>query len=154
MHDVGKLGIADSILLKKGSLTPTEYEIIKGHCEIGGDLLKGGNSKLLKIARAVALTHHEHWDGSGYPVGMPGRKIPLAGRIVAICDVFDALTSQRPYKKPWKFEEAVKEIVRLNNTKFDPQIVTLFMQNLSAIRKVHDQFSKSSDQFYSIPEAV
>lgn len=154
MHDLGKLGIADSILLKKGSLTPKEYEIIKEHCEIGGDLLKGGNSKLLKIARAVALTHHEHWDGSGYPKGMPGKKIPLAGRIVAICDVFDALTSQRPYKEAWKFEEAVKEIQRLNNTFFDPQIVKLFIQNLSEIRKVYDQFSKSNEKFHSIPEAV
>lgn len=154
MHDVGKLGIADSILLKKGSLTPKEYEIIKGHCEMGGDLLKGGNSKLLKIARAVALTHHEHWDGSGYPKGMPGKKIPLAGRIVAICDVFDALTSQRPYKEAWKFEEAVKEIQRLNNTFFDPQIVKLFIQNLSEIRKVYDQFSKSNEEFYSIPKAI
>jgi len=154
MHDVGKLGIADSILLKKGSLTPKEYEIIKGHCEMGGDLLKGGNSKLLKIARAVALTHHEHWDGSGYPKGMPGKKIPLAGRIVAICDVFDALTSQRPYKEAWKFEEAVKEIQRLNNTFFDPQIVKLFIQNLSEIRKVYDQFSKSNEEFHSIPEAI
>ena len=154
MHDVGKLGIADSILIKKGSLTPKEYEIIKGHCEMGGDLLKGGNSKLLKIARAVALTHHEHWDGSGYPKGMPGKKIPLAGRIVAICDVFDALTSQRPYKEAWKFEEAVKEIQRLNNTFFDPQIVKLFIQNLSEIRKIYDQFSKSNEEFHSIPEVI
>ena len=154
MHDVGKLGIADSILLKKGSLTPKEYEIIKGHCEMGGDLLKGGNSKLLKIARAVALTHHEHWDGSGYPKGMPGKEIPLAGRIVAICDVFDALTSQRPYKEAWKFEEAVKEIQRLNNTFFDPQIVKLFIQNLSEIRKVYDQFPKSNEEFHSIPKAI
>jgi len=153
MHDVGKLGIADSILLKQGSLTPQEYEIIKGHCEIGGDLLKGGNSKLLKIARAVALTHHEQWDGSGYPMGMSGKKIPLAGRIVAICDVFDALTTQRPYKEAWKFERAVKEIKRLNNTYFDPQIVTLFNQNLSSIRKVYDLFSKSNEALYSIPEA-
>ena len=154
MHDVGKLGIADSILLKRGSLTPKEYEIIKGHCEMGGDLLKGGNSKLLKIARTVALTHHERWDGSGYPMGMPGKKIPLAGRIVAICDVFDALTSQRPYKEAWDFEVAIKEIQRLNNTFFDPQIVKLFIQNLSEIRKIYDQFSKSNEELPSIPEAI
>ena len=154
MHDVGKLGISDSILLKKGSLTSKEYEIIKGHCEMGGDLLKGGNSKLLKIARAVALTHHEQWDGSGYPMGMSGDEIPLAGRIVAICDVFDALTTQRPYKEAWSFEDAIKEIQRLNNTYFDPQIVNLFIQNLSAIRKVYDQFSKSKDEFHSNFEAI
>jgi HD-GYP domain-containing protein (c-di-GMP phosphodiesterase class II) len=154
MHDLGKLGIADSILLKKGSLTSKEYEIIKGHCEMGGDLLKGNNSKLLEFARAVALTHHEHWDGSGYPTGMPGKKIPLVGRIVAICDVFDALTTQRPYKEAWEFDEAVKEIQRLNNIFFDPQIVNLFIQNLSAIRKVYDHFSKLNEKFHSISEAI
>lgn len=145
MHDVGKLGIADSILLKKGPLTPKEYKIIKEHCKIGGDLLKGGNSRLLKVARVVALTHHEQWDGSGYPMGLFGKKIPLYGRIVAICDIFDALTTQRPYKKAWKFEEAVKEIQSLNNKYFDPQIMNLFIQNVSTIRKVYDQFSKSND---------
>ena len=121
---------------------------------MGGNLLKGGNSKLLKIARTVALTHHERWDGSGYPMGMPGKKIPLAGRIVAICGVFDALTSQRPYKEAWDFEVAIKEIQRLNNTFFDPQIVKLFIQNLSEIRKVYDQFSKSNEELPSIPEAI
>ena len=154
MHDVGKVGIADSILLKEGALTDEEYEIIKGHCEIGGDLLKGGNSKLLKIARAVALTHHEQWDGSGYPLGMSGNKIPLAGRIVAICDVFDALTTQRPYKKAWRFDEAVKEVRRMNNTYFDPKIVHLFNQSLPVIRKVYDRFSRSNEEFYSICEAI
>ena len=154
MHDVGKVGIADSILLKKGSLTLKEYEIIKGHCEIGGDLLKGGSSKLLKIARVVALTHHEHWDGSGYPMGLSGKKIPLVGRIVAICDIFDALTTQRPYKKAWQFEEAVKEIQRLNNKYFDPQIVNIFVHNISKIRKVYDQFSKTNEEFFSISKAI
>ena len=154
MHDLGKLGIADSILLKKGSLTSREYEIIKGHCQIGGDLLKGGNSKLLKIAHTVALTHHEHWDGSGYTMGMPGKKIPLVGRIVAVCDVFDALTTQRPYKEAWEFEEAVKEIQRLNHTFFDPRIVHLFIESLPAIRRVYDHFSKSNEEFYSISDAI
>lgn len=137
MHDVGKLGISDSILLKEGPLTPEEYDVIKGHCELGSNLLDGGKSDLLQVARAIALTHHEHWDGSGYPAGLRRGKIPLAGRIAAVCDVFDALISERPYKKAWEFEEAVAEIARLRGIKFDPEIVDVFVKSLADVKRIY-----------------
>ena len=141
MHDVGKLGISDSILLKEGPLTPGEYDVIKGHCKLGSNLLDGGKSDLLKVARAIALTHHEHWDGSGYPAGQRQGEIPLAGRIAAVCDVFDALTSERPYKKAWEFEEAVAEIARLRGINFDPEIVDVFMKSLSDLKRVYLEYA-------------
>ncbi|MFO7754148.1 MAG: HD domain-containing phosphohydrolase [Desulfobacteraceae bacterium] len=145
MHDVGKLGISDSILLKEGPLTPGEYDVIKGHCELGSDLLDGGKSDLLKVARTIALTHHEHWDGSGYPSGLRRGQIPLAGRIAAVCDVFDALTSERPYKKAWKFDEAVREIARLRGVNFDPEIVDVFMNSLSDLKRVYMEYAGNGE---------
>ena len=136
MHDVGKLGIADSVLLKNGPLSAEEFSIIKGHCHKGAELLSGASSKLLQVARVIALTHHERWDGSGYPQGLQGGKIPLAGRLAAICDVFDALTSDRPYKVAWEFDEAVDEIQRLKGVYFDPQLVDHFSRNTPAMRRV------------------
>ena len=106
MHDVGKLGIADSILQKPGPLSCSEFEIIKTHCRVGSNILSGGKSTLLKVAQSIALNHHERWDGSGYPQGLTKKKIPLTSRITSICDVFDALTSPRPYKKAWSREKA------------------------------------------------
>lgn len=141
MHDVGKLGISDSILLKEGPLTVQEYDVIKGHCELGSNLLDGGKSDLLKVARAIALTHHERWDGSGYPSGLRRAEIPLAGRIAAVCDVFDALLSERPYKKAWEFDEAVAEIVRLKGVNFDPKIVDVFMRSLSDVKRVYLEYA-------------
>ncbi len=139
MHDVGKVGIADAILLKEGPLTSDEFDIIKTHCQLGADLLQGGDSKLLKVAHVIALTHHERWDGSGYPHGIKARKIPLAGRITALCDVFDALTSPRCYKETWSFEKATNEITKLSDVHFDPQLVDLFMKNLPKIRQIHQE---------------
>ena len=110
MHDVGKIGISDNILLKPSKLNPAEFSTMKSHSRIGAELLSGPNSSLLKVAKNIALTHHEKWDGSGYPHGLSGTKIPLAGRIVALCDVFDALTSARPYKDPWPINQAVDEL--------------------------------------------
>ena len=142
MHDVGKIGIPDNILLKEGKLTPEEYDIIKTHCQLGYNLLDGGRSKLLTIAKAIALTHHEHWDGSGYPCGLAGNDIPLAGRITAICDVFDALTSERPYKEAWEIERAVEEIIRLRGKNFDPRLVDIFLKSLSAIKQVYEGYAE------------
>lgn len=137
MHDVGKLGIDDSILRKQGPLSPQEFEIIKTHCQVGADLLGGSGSFLLQVARTIALSHHERWDGSGYPQGLAGLKIPLASRITSICDVFDALTTERPYKNAWRFEDAVCEVARLSDSSFDPKLVDLFMKNLPEIKKIY-----------------
>lgn len=142
MHDVGKVGIPDNILLKKGKLTPKEYDVIKTHCKLGYELLDGGDSQLLKIAKTIALTHHERWDGSGYPSGIKGDDIPVTGRITAICDVFDALTSERPYKKPWTVKEAVEEITRLSGVNFDPHMVTIFKESLPAIEQVYREHAE------------
>jgi putative two-component system response regulator len=136
MHDVGKLGIADSILQKPGPLSQAEFEIIKTHCQVGANLLSDGKSTLLRVAQSIAFSHHERWDGSGYPRGLENRQIPLTSRITSICDVFDALTSERPYKKAWRFDDAVDEIWRLRKTYFDPNLVDLFMKNVPEIRKV------------------
>lgn len=126
MHDVGKIGIPDQILLKPGKLNDEEWRIMKTHTQIGARLLEGHSSELLRMAAKVALTHHERWDGTGYPTGLAGADIPLEGRIVAICDVFDALLSERPYKRAWTYDETLDEINRLSNTQFDPQVVHCF----------------------------
>lgn len=137
MHDVGKIGISDRILLKPSKLTRQEFELMKTHCEIGAELLSGHTSDLLRVAKKIALTHHEKWDGSGYPNGLDKEGIPLAGRITAVCDVFDALTSQRPYKDPWSVDDAVAELKRGKGAHFDPHLVDLFIQKLPQIRKAH-----------------
>jgi putative two-component system response regulator len=139
LHDVGKIGIADSILLKPGKLTQPEFLIMQEHTTIGAELLSGHHSTLLKVARFIALTHHERWDGGGYPKGLREREIPLAGRITALCDVFDALTSPRPYKEAWPFEQAVHEIWRGKGSHFDPRLVDCFMQNLPTIKQIYGQ---------------
>lgn len=142
MHDIGKLGISDEILLKQEKLTPQEWEIMKTHVTIGVEILSGHHSELMEMARIVALTHHEKWDGSGYPYGLKGEKIPLVGRIVALADVFDALTSIRPYKKAWPVEQALTEIEAQSGRHFDPQLVSLFKQNLSQILRIKEQYAE------------
>ncbi|PLX51059.1 MAG: hypothetical protein C0613_01705 [Desulfobulbaceae bacterium] len=136
MHDIGKLGIDDSILRKPGPLSFQEFEVIKSHCQVGAELLQESSSSLLQVARSIALTHHERWDGSGYPQGLARLQIPLASRITSICDVFDALTSERPYKPAWRFEDAVHEVKRLKNIYFDPKLVDLFEKNIPKIKRV------------------
>lgn len=128
MHDVGKIGIPDSILLKPGKLTEFESEIMKKHAQIGADILSGSNSYLMQMASIVALTHHEHWDGSGYPAGLSGKSIPLEGRICAIADVYDALTSVRSYKKPWTIPSAVAYIKENKGKCFEPALVDAFLE--------------------------
>lgn len=129
MHDVGKIGIPDRILLKPGKLTDEEWAVMAKHPQIGADILGDHGSPLLDMAKDIALTHHEKWDGSGYPNKLKGEDIPLVGRIVAIADVFDALTTVRPYKKAWSVDEAVSYIVSASGSHFDPNLVPLF-QNL------------------------
>jgi hypothetical protein len=140
MHDVGKIGIPDSILLKQGKLDAEEYNIIKTHARIGDEILSGSKSELLEMARIIALTHHEKWDGSGYPGGLKGEEIPVIGRITSICDTFDALTSDRPYKKAWLAEDAMKEIEGKSGRDFDPRLVELFRKILPEILKIKDSF--------------
>lgn len=140
MHDVGKIGIPDRILLKPGKLTPEEWEIMKSHTTIGARILGEQASGLLHHARIIALTHHEKWDGSGYPLGLKGNDIPIFGRIAAITDVFDALTSERPYKKAWPIEQALEEISRSRGTHFDPKVVDAFFTIQPQILHIKEQF--------------
>ncbi|RYG85044.1 PAS domain S-box protein, partial [bacterium] len=130
MHDIGKIGIPDGILHKPGRLESEETAVMRTHAEIGSQMLAGGTSDLLVVAELVARTHHERWDGAGYPHGLAGEEIPLAGRIAAIADVFDALTSERPYKRAWRVEDAVAEIERASGTHFDPAVVAAFARAL------------------------
>jgi putative two-component system response regulator len=126
LHDVGKIGIADQILLKAGPLTGEELERMRRHAAIGAGILSGSTFALLQVAEEIALSHHERWDGSGYPGGLAGAAIPLAGRIVALADVYDALTHARPYKQAWSVDEALAEIERQRGLQFDPRVVDAF----------------------------
>lgn len=130
MHDVGKIGVPDSILLKPGKLTQEEWVKMKAHTTIGARLLSGHPSDLMQMARVIALTHHEKWDGSGYPNSLSGEDIPLVGRVAAVADVFDALTSSRPYKEPYSVELALDIIKDGRGKHFDPELVDLFVNNI------------------------
>jgi PAS domain S-box-containing protein len=127
LHDVGKIGIPDSILLKPGKFTPEEYEVMKTHTELGARLLAGSGSPVLQMATVIAQNHHERWDGTGYPAGLAGDATPLVGRIVAVADVFDALTHERPYKRAWSVEDSLAEIRRGAGTQFDSRVVDAFL---------------------------
>ncbi len=144
LHDVGKIGIEDAILLKKGRLTPQEWEKMKMHTVIGAELLSGGKSEVIRLAEQIARFHHERWDGTGYPDGLAREEIPLPARIAAVCDVFDALTSTRPYKKAWTVEEAVAEIRCCSGTQFDPKVVERFLEILPEILSIKSEYSHSS----------
>ncbi len=139
MHDIGKLGISDAILHKKGSLTPDEFDEMKRHTLIGADLLYGADNELMNMAHLIALTHHEKWDGTGFPLGLKEEEIPFPGRIAALCDVFDALSSKRPYKDAWPLSEAKKVIVEQRGIHFDPYVVDLFLDNYSKIEAVYQR---------------
>jgi CHASE2 domain-containing sensor protein len=128
MHDVGKIGVPDNILRKPGSLDPGEWEIMKTHTTIGARILSGSRSPLVRMAETIALTHHERWDGSGYPAGLAGEDIPLVGRICAVCDVFDALLSDRPYKVAWPVDAALEEIRQMGGWHLDPHLAELFLE--------------------------
>lgn len=128
LHDVGKIGIPDSILLKPSRLTAEEFDIMKSHAAIGAALLSNSDDPHMKCAEIIARTHHERWDGNGYPNKLQGPDIPTEGRIVSVTDVFDALTHRRPYKEPWPIEEAVTEIKNQSGRQFDPRVVEAFLE--------------------------
>jgi putative two-component system response regulator len=132
LHDVGKIGIPDALLLKPAKLTPEEVRIMQTHTTIGAHILGGSDDPLLKLAEAIALSHHERWDGQGYPQGLQGDAIPLPGRIVAVADTFDALTNDRPYRKAFDLQNSLAEIVRHRGTQFDARIVDALLQILAA----------------------
>ncbi len=119
LHDLGKVGIPDHVLLKPGKLTPEEFEIVREHPGIGARLIGETDSEILRVARVIAETHHERWNGGGYPNGLRGEAIPLEGRIVTVCDVFDALTHERPYKPAWTIDQAIEELLTQRGKFFD-----------------------------------
>lgn len=142
MHDIGKIGIPDHILLKPGKFEPEEWEVMKTHAAIGAEILSGHHSDLMEMARVIAMTHHEKWDGTGYPNGLKGEDIPLVGRIVALADVFDALTSERPYKKAWSVEDALGYLLENRGMHFDPDLVNIFEKVLPEILAVREQYAE------------
>ena len=140
MHDVGKIGIPDNILLKPGKLDADEWEIMKKHSVYGAEIIGEDSNPLLKMSRTIALSHHERWDGSGYPEGLSGDEIPLEARIVAIADVFDALTSRRQYKDAWPIETAVNHMLQSRGAHFDPHLIDLFESVLPQILEVRTRY--------------
>ncbi|MCB1141357.1 MAG: response regulator [Leptospiraceae bacterium] len=152
MHDIGKLGIPDGILLKPGKLTYEEMEIMKLHSSIGSKILENSNSKLIQMGAEIALSHHEKWDGSGYPSGRKGEEIPISARIVAVADVFDALTSERPYKKAWKIEDAIGLLKENRNTHFDSKCVDVFLESIETILEIKSRFKDTKTEITKISE--
>jgi putative two-component system response regulator len=142
MHDVGKIGIPDRILLKPGPLTPEERKVMQTHTTVGAAILAGGASDLMAMAREIAIAHHEKWDGSGYPHGLAGAAIPEAARIVAITDVFDALTSERPYKAAWSVDESIAYMRTQAGTHFEPRLLDHFVALVPEIQCIRDRFAE------------
>ncbi|MDO8282576.1 MAG: two-component system response regulator [Thermodesulfovibrionia bacterium] len=152
MHDLGKLGIPDLILTKPAKLDPMEWEIMKMHAVIGAKILKGSNAEFIRLGETIALNHHEKWDGSGYPNSLKGIEIPIAGRITAIADVFDALTSKRPYKEPFPVEKALAIIREGSGSHFDPDVVDAFFFILDEILTIKKEYDDHDPQAFDIPE--
>jgi putative two-component system response regulator len=142
LHDVGKIGIPDAILLKPGKFDAQEWAVMQQHTHIGAQLLAGDDSELMQMASSIAITHHEKWDGSGYPHGLAGAEIPMAGRIAALADVFDALTSVRPYKPAWPVADALQLLDDNRGRHFDPDLVDIFFANLEEILAIRQRFAE------------
>ena len=142
LHDIGKIGIHDNILLKPEKLTKEEFAQMQEHSSIGGSILHGRENPYLQAGEVIALTHHEKYNGRGYPKGLQGEDIPLYGRIVAVADVFDALTSKRPYKEAWSFEKALDFLVEEKEKHFDPQVIEYFVENLDEVKKIYERFQE------------
>ncbi|NYE62032.1 putative two-component system response regulator [Duganella sp. 1224] len=142
MHDVGKIGIPDSILRKPGPLDPEEWQVMQSHASIGGDIIGQHPAGMLAMAYDVAMSHHEKWDGSGYPNGLQGEEIPLVGRIVAVADVFDALTSARPYKEAWPVEKAVEHMLAQRDRHFEGRLVDVFIEQMPALLEIKERWAE------------
>lgn len=150
MHDIGKIGTPDSILFKPGKLEPEERELMKQHTLIGGRILEGSDSEFIQLAEQIAMCHHEKWDGTGYPLGLEGTKIPVESRIAALADVFDAVTSSRPYRKePFTVEQACKLIRDGRGNHFDPDVVDAFLGIEEEIRAIHQKYQDRKDSRFS-----
>jgi len=145
MHDIGKIGIPDRVLLKPGKLDNEEWAIMQKHVEYGAEIIGDHSSPLLKLAKEVAIFHHEKWNGKGYPKGVSGKDIPLSARIVAIADVFDALTSERPYKKAWSEERAIALLHEESGEHFEPYLVSEFVKCLPRVREIQSQYQDHFD---------
>ncbi len=146
MHDIGKVATPDQILLKPGPLTPEEFAIMKDHTIAGHSILSGSTSPMLQRAAEIALTHHERWDGSGYPNALRGTEIPLSGRLCSAVDVFDALTSVRPYKSAWSIEDAMRELNAKSGSQFDPDVIAIFHDTLDEITDIRHRFSDDMEK--------
>ena len=142
MHDVGKIGIPDEILLKPGRLTEAEFEKMKTHTVKGAEILVGSASEIVNLAEVIALTHHERWDGGGYPKGLKGEDIPIEGRITALIDVFDALLAKRPYKEAWEMERVLQYIESESGRQFDPYLSRVFLNNIGQFIEIRHEFSE------------
>jgi putative two-component system response regulator len=152
MHDLGKIGIPDVILLKPARLDRVEWEIMKLHTVIGAKILKGSDAEFIRLGETIALSHHEKWDGSGYPNGLKGTDIPLAGRITAIADVFDALMTKRPYKEPFPWEKSLAIIRAGKGSHFDPDVIDAFFAIQDEILVIKEQCDKDGQEAFEIPE--
>lgn len=144
MHDIGKIGIPDQIILKPGKLDDDEWNLMQKHSQYGADIIGEHDSEIMKESRVIALSHHEKWDGSGYPGKLKGDEIPISGRVVAIADVFDALTTERPYKKAWTVKDAVNLLDENSGSHFDPDLIPLFHEVLPSILDVKDMYAEST----------
>lgn len=145
MHDIGKVGIPDYILLKPGKLTEDEFSIMKTHARLGYQILAGSASETLQMGAEIALSHHEKFDGSGYPQGLVGAAIPLSARIAAVADVFDALTSERPYKRAWEDERAVGFLKENSGRHFDPECVNAFLSDFAQVLQIKTQYREDNE---------
>ena len=140
LHDIGKVGVPDSVLNKPGKLDAEEWEVMKTHAQLGHDILQGSGNRLLDIAAEIAVSHHEKWNGSGYPKGLSGVDIPIVGRIVALADVFDAIGSWRCYKEPWPLDDILELLKKERAEHFDPTLIDLFFDNLDQFLAIRDQY--------------
>jgi response regulator RpfG family c-di-GMP phosphodiesterase len=141
MHDIGKVGIPDKVLLKPGKLTPEEWEVMKTHTTIGYDVLKDSSSSLLRMGADIAHSHHEKYNGQGYPLGLMGEKIPVVGRIVAVADELDALLSVRPYKQAWNFKDALEHLRHERGRHFDPACIDVMLRHIDTILDIQKKFA-------------